>query len=201
MKSFPLRRFQSTPPCGGDVIGSRFHYLGSTISIHAPLRGRRVPGMHPEQPEDFNPRPLAGATSVLARLFMTSLFQSTPPCGGDARQQDALLPGHISIHAPLRGRPVVGLTILAAAVFQSTPPCGGDRPGPPAYRRAPQFQSTPPCGGDHSHCQSGTASGPFQSTPPCGGDHTPHCAVIIGPHFNPRPLAGATKLPFSCRQQ
>ena len=53
--------FQSTPPCGGDVI-TILQVCFPGISIHAPLRGRLV--------------------GVLAKLSCI-LFQSTPPCGGD----------------------------------------------------------------------------------------------------------------------
>ena len=77
-------RFQSTPPCGGDesyaleqaLQGISIHapLRGrrdsiapiaqlAYISIHAPLRGRRRGGGPDGQGPDFNPRPLAGATS------------------------------------------------------------------------------------------------------------------------------------------
>ena len=32
--------FQSTPPCGGDLGDDHLVFAGSSISIHAPLRGR-----------------------------------------------------------------------------------------------------------------------------------------------------------------
>ena len=75
--------FQSTPPCGGDhtvgkesdilsisihapLRGRLFLSIAETvfhkISIHAPLRGRRVQVFIWNALEDFNPRPLAGAT-------------------------------------------------------------------------------------------------------------------------------------------
>ena len=55
--------------------------------------------------EDFNPRPLAGATGDVAIVLVN---------------------GNISIHAPLRGRLAGALFLVAGIVFQSTPPCGGD---------------------------------------------------------------------------
>ena len=97
-------KFQSTPPCGGDMI----NYLVSTplldfnprplagatrtasatfdsliISIHAPLRGRHIHKDTFLMNINFNPRPLAGATV-------------------DSWVANGLSP--ISIHAPLRGR-------------------------------------------------------------------------------------------------
>ena len=119
--------FQSTPPCGGDygffgpcswiwhfnprplagaTSSRQNHGFVKKISIHAPLRGRRVPdhrldpgfGISIHAPlrgrlnvkfggvsdEYFNPRPLAGATIAGAHIVPgTSGFQSTPPCGGD----------------------------------------------------------------------------------------------------------------------
>ena len=128
-----------------------------------------------------------------AKASQAFLFQSTPPCGGDKPPPWApLLPPNfnprplagathsdrltirtlcISIHAPLRGRQVCGhVTARDPEKFQSTPPCGGD-PG----RHLVVIQ--------HRR---------FQSTPPCGGDDFLHLPMGSPPHFNPRPLAGAT---------
>ena len=55
--------FQSTPPCGGDKYGERKHQLTTDISIHAPLRGRLPISMMVRAGRNFNPRPLAGATT------------------------------------------------------------------------------------------------------------------------------------------
>ena len=75
--------FQSTPPCGGDwrpvrravkmhyfnprplagATATLWRFLGrSEISIHAPLRGRRLLTVTSARNFNFNPRPLAGAT-------------------------------------------------------------------------------------------------------------------------------------------
>ena len=99
-------KFQSTPPCGGDISIFPRH-IEQVISIHAPLRGRRshkcrygyiwfhfnprplagaTPGCSGCIPgtRHFNPRPLAGATLEEAAITPSNLlFQSTPPCGGD----------------------------------------------------------------------------------------------------------------------
>ena len=166
-------KFQSTPPCGGDV---------STLENR-------------EKATDFNPRPLAGATAVrrldyrrpaisihaplrgrpgqLGIAPCKTRFQSTPPCGGDAalaqipsiwqyfnprplagatlRVREFTGAREISIHAPLRGRRGWLWLLDHFCGFQSTPPCGGD-----ALRLPPELQ---------------------------------------GKDFNPRPLAGATVYP------
>ena len=75
--------FQSTPPCGGDVIFRAFR--GNIhISIHAPLRGR---------------------PAVSYAVVPFGLFQSTPPCGGDRL---SFLPcGQLNYFNP---RPLAGAT-------------------------------------------------------------------------------------------
>ena len=55
--------------------------------------------------QDFNPRSLAGATTIKFHLFITS---------------------KISIHAPLRERRPEFLGSHSSMIFQSTLPCGSD---------------------------------------------------------------------------
>ena len=186
-------RFQSTPPCGGDVVGFS-DSRNFTISIHAPLRGRRSRVLGFQEFHDFNPRPLAGATGcrfslswlsaisihapLRGRLFclvqaLDGLqFQSTPPCGGDiahdARFVNRVM---ISIHAPLRGRPVDGNGGIVL----------------------PKISIHAPLRGRHQRGLFGISPLLFQSTPPCGGDLDLPAQVAGGPDFNPRPLAGATR--------
>ena len=98
------KKFQSTPPCGGDMAATK----AMLVMVY------------------FNPRPLAGATQCSDATEIFILFQSTPPCGGDGNTELALRHSLISIHAPLRGRR--GFLRLSGGFlgFQSTPPCGGD---------------------------------------------------------------------------
>ena len=117
--------FQSTPPCGGDVSLTR-EILKADISIHAPMRGRPQYHAGTATPEDFNPRPHAGATLRLLEVISTKEFQSTPPCGGDCITLIRIMCRGISIHAPMRGRPLFSLQPDTPSLFQSTPPCGGD---------------------------------------------------------------------------
>ena len=188
----PTKTFQSTPPCGGDLI---------CFSCW-----RLTP--------DFNPRPLAGATPRLVITPSSSRdFNPRPLAGATLRFRRAWEVRYISIHAPLRGRQIQGSGLEKAERFQSTPPCGGDRSfiisssnppyfnprplagatkqrrvlvraryisihaplrGRPSWRRniskRPKFQSTPPCGGDPPAPMFPLSPSRFQSTPPCGGD-------------------------------
>ena len=74
--------FQSTLPCGSDE--SRIHNpLTKKISIHAPLRERRISLLTCQTSRYFNPRSLAGATDVTFHFSCIEQFQSTLPCGSD----------------------------------------------------------------------------------------------------------------------
>ena len=94
------------------------------ISIHAPLRGRPAASYWSRYYHHFNPRPLAGATQQLEALAEGYQFQSTPPCGGDGGFDDHLLTVEISIHAPLRGRPVTCQKSWITAYFNPRPLAG-----------------------------------------------------------------------------
>ena len=165
------------------------------ISIHAPLRGRHYP--HESSAQE-------------------SKFQSTPPCGGDGLRYGELAALRISIHAPLRGRRTCVEGIKDPSIFQSTPPCGGDA-GPGHQGRETGISIHAPLRGRRNEadcpgqCHAISIHAPlrgrrinlvhlypsllFQSTPPCGGD--PEADIFNGcrSHFNPRPLAGATRPP------
>ena len=96
------------------------------ISIHAPMRGLRGCRSQKGGDNHFNPRPHAGATKDPDVKVTPTGFQSTPPCGGDRRGQSRSTAAGISIHAPMRGRPIGKMPIYLMDQFQSTPPCGGD---------------------------------------------------------------------------
>ena len=120
--------FQSTPPCGGDMRQMLPQDIAA-ISIHAPLRGRLVfpvilcfyPGFQSTPPCGgdecppvthskvgyFNPRPLAGATSFKKSwLLQVPNFNPRPLAGATYLACKVLGQDYISIHAPLRGRPL-----------------------------------------------------------------------------------------------
>ena len=84
---------------------------------------------------DFNPRSLAGAT-----LSVMSIIEL----------------GIISIHAPLRERPVVLYLLSVPSLFQSTLPCGSDLIGSTYFLRRFIFQSTLPHGSDQQPCKFDT---------------------------------------------
>ena len=206
-------KFQSTPPCGGDHAGmyignDQVHFnprplAGATpgtisrsavpsISIHAPLRGRRDTMPMSISTEYFNPRPLAGATIFSPLSAPPGIFQSTPPCGGD---------------------PSAASGSATAAAFQSTPPCGGDKRSK-HFGYLCKISIHAPLRGRHPHWIMSVAlvvisihaplrgrrfvvltwgwTTTFQSTPPCGGDVVVGAGGSGGTDFNPRPLAGAT---------
>ena len=185
--------FQSTPPCGGDVIFRAFR--GNIhISIHAPLRGR---------------------PAVSYAVVPFGLFQSTPPCGGDRL---SFLPcGQLNYFNP---RPLAGATPKQKQSngmpgFQSTPPCGGDNNPYILAAIQPDFNPRPLAGATfrpgvlgrdsyisiHAPLRGRLSRSPtdyeqllFQSTPPCGGDSPRLWASPGASYFNPRPLAGATEM-------
>ena len=185
------RHFNPRPLAGatGSVPAPCGH---SPISIHAPLRGRPI---------------------CFATVAKDMVFQSTPPCGGDAASCaclaaswdfnprplagatdvaiDVVVFNGISIHAPLRGRHSTLVALMISLPFQSTPPCGGDvifR----AFRGNIHISIHAPLRGRPAVSYAVVPFGLFQSTPPCGGDRLSFLPCGQLNYFNPRPLAGAT---------
>ena len=119
------KNFNPRPLAGATDISGLGEQEGG-ISIHAPLRGRRLPEDKQKMSVDFNPRPLAGATPYPTGTSRTQRFQSTPPCGGDFVCKGG---GHRCCY--FNPRPLAGATERREFMhelerFQSTPPCGGD---------------------------------------------------------------------------
>ena len=79
-----MDEFQSTPPCGGDACSLFPSARSSLFQSTPPCGGDLVNTVESPVTHYFNPRPLAGATP-------TGIIKATPAA--------------ISIHAPLRGRP------------------------------------------------------------------------------------------------
>ena len=77
-------KFQSTLPCGSDILCfgwfPRDVRFQSTLPCGSDSKGRPVK----IQNVNFNPRSLAGATQTLNRHKPNAGFQSTLPCGSDA---------------------------------------------------------------------------------------------------------------------
>ena len=163
-------QFQSTPPYGGDKSQRVLKMKRFTFQSTPPYGGDHDSDQCDQGPDDFNPRPLAGATSRPRRTINRLLFQSTPPCGGDVS--------------------CVGYD-SGTLLFQSTPPCGGDGQISAFFARM-WISIHAPLRGRLMHAFQDICGLGFQSTPPCGGDPDDVLPLPGGSYFNPRPLAGAT---------
>ena len=75
--------FQSTPPCGGELVTA-------VIAMNVAL---------------FQSTPPCGGEQILVFFVVLDyVFQSTPPCGGELCRRTALVvPVPVSIHTPVRG--------------------------------------------------------------------------------------------------
>ena len=163
------------------------------ISIHAPLRGRPYSRAHHQLRPDFNPRPLAGATSCRASLIVFMMISIHAPLRGRRSNiHRRLLVFPISIHAPLRGRPKINKYKTMDKIFQSTPPCGGDKGRGQKNKPHLKFQSTPPCGGDMSELLGIPKRNIISIHAPLRGRPLWTTEKAGKADFNPRPLAGAT---------
>ena len=152
LKSLPpsTRRFQSTPPRGGDRCYAVYGKAGRAISIHAPAWGateRRAPRHQQAAISIHAPRVGGDATNTCA-IQNTIQFQSTPPREGRRFIHDHVqFKIHISIHAPRGGRPKDSCIRATSSKFQSTPPHGGRHEIYTSKLGDFKFQSTPPRGG------------------------------------------------------
>ena len=165
-------QFQSTPPCGGD----------DDRSI---IEGN---------PANFNPRPLAGATGTTKIPTRPNGFQSTPPCGGD---ESRIV--FSQRHGNFNPRPLAGATICTGTrdedlVISIHAPLRGRRGGYSMQTYYDNISIHAPLRGRLVRSARTQARGRFQSTPPCGGDYCPKYRISASAYFNPRPLAGATKV-------
>ena len=173
---------------GAATIGDEAH----AISIHAPLRGRLNRHLRVRIVDIFQSTPPCGGDPDWKWWTKDRRgFQSTPPCGGDVLTIINATEKPISIHAPLRGRPLLWLFGNVYVAFQSTPPCGGDYNIMAGGSRGDDFNPRPLAGAT-SILPDGLTRSQFQSTPPCGGDLPAHHGPYVFCDFNPRPLAGAT---------
>ena len=127
------------------------HCQYSAISIHAPLR--ELPGgqQHRGHHNHFNPRSLAGATTIELQAQSSLLeFQSTLPYGSDditlVQIVRTLL---ISIHAPLRER------LIRAAI----------------EKEEEHISILAPSRERHAYVSAGVTSAEFQSSLPRGSDN------------------------------
>ncbi len=121
--------FQSTRPCGARQSSGVRSGHAAGVSIHAPVWGATSDALICDCTCAVSIHaPVWGATRTYALRKLSSLFQSTRPCG--ARPESALAAARrqrVSIHAPCGARPVDHKIPLHHLVFQSTRPCGARR--------------------------------------------------------------------------
>ena len=98
----------------------------------------------------------------------------------------------ISIHAPLRERRAKHIDKINNFLFQSTLPYGSDGVFMFLFSAQHRFQSTLPYGSDTNHANAAMMITKFQSTLPYGSDCLLCCSLFWQDYFNPRSLTGAT---------
>ncbi len=197
----PRRKFQFTPPYGGDHHPLR---LGrhADVSIHAPVWGRLACGGPPRLVQCFNSRPRMGATFL--QIFkgpVTGVSIHAPVWGRLGSLGNAPANLAVSIHAPVWGRPAKSAPYAQHNRFQFTPPYGGDAAGRGWRQLLRCFNSRPRMGATRAklvgckRCSHVSIHAPvwgrppknpsvsrtktFQFTPPYGGDVT--TSPIVAP--------------------
>ncbi len=168
------------------------------ISIHAPLRerqGDRVTGAMKFL--TFQSTLPCGSDAKMRYLLVYMwIFQSTLPCGSDiAFFRESLVSKHFNPRS-LAGATLIFIIELCEPRFQSTLPCGSDSGWLINHDLKLTFQSTLPCGSDPGLFEATAAHRYFNPRSLAGATRasglvTPKCA-----YFNPRSLAGATKVSF-----
>ena len=119
--------FQSTLPCGSD--SNPLHRLSCRCNFNPRSLAGATYGARQSlrRYRDFNPRSLAGATSsavLTKRIVLISIH--APLRERPIATFNVLGQRKISIHAPLRERPSASFSASTIALFQSTLPCGSD---------------------------------------------------------------------------
>ena len=118
---FNPRSLAGATDCSCLLIFRRIHFNPRSLA-GATQRQRN----YHHQRRYFNPRSLAGATLMLAVVLVILKFQSTLPYGSDVFIKRQLHIFCISIHAPLRERPMPARKYRIKCRFQSTLPRGSD---------------------------------------------------------------------------
>ena len=119
--------FQSTLPHGSDIEG---YCDGFTrpISIHAPSRERVIALIYAVVAAVFQSTlPHGSDVTRTPEMVAAEMFQSTLPYGSDVFIKRQLHIFCISIHAPLRERPMPARKYRIKCRFQSTLPRGSDQ--------------------------------------------------------------------------
>ena len=169
--------------------------MNRQISIHAPLRERRLGNSQLLVVRNFNPRSLTGATLISSLLFGDVAISIHAPLRERLLaelQAFGQLP--ISIHAPLRERPKSTNSQRCPAKFQSTLPYGSDPRKDNYYWLCKNFNPrslTGATGNAEKLIFDRTISihAPLRERPITSG------WLSASSDFNPRSLTGATKPP------
>ena len=148
---------------------------------------------------DFNPRSLTGATYDSSMTIGEILFQSTLPYGSDMTYEELLAFASISIHAPLRERPIWWHTSTQKPVFQSTLPYGSDVPPPRAAGTcAENFNPRSLTGATVAYGRSLAPKG-ISIHAPLRERQAGAKGMASVNNFNPRSLTGATRRGQRCQ--
>ncbi len=207
--------FQSTLPYGSDE-SVLVNGIETLISIHAPLRERHdeIPGIDADVLISIH-APLRERLPCYGASYIQAQFQSTLPYGSDPYGQSfssvgehfnprsltgatCLRPasqghGHISIHAPLRERPLLRARHSLISLFQSTLPYGSDLDYQNNHHPRFQISIHAPLRERRKNRINERRLLKFQSTLPYGSDGINIVYTIVSYHFNPRSLTGATR--------
>ena len=186
--------FQSTPPCGGDDDVRQVAGYSTQFQSTPPCGGDWAARTAATLITDFNPRPLAGATQPPLVLWDASIISIHAPLRGRRRlPRSASRWRTISIHAPLRGRRPWRRSSGGTADFNPRPLAGATAINE-HYGTLGPISIHAPLRGRHIRAGKFKIPALFQSTPPCGGDLIHGFRIIAQDDFNPRPLAGATRM-------
>ena len=177
--------FQSTPPCGGDAP-RRSLFIGDVLFQSTPPCGERLLPAMTDGSGGVSIHAPCGARSSFDPLDLLISVQSTPPCGDDSSNLSAMS-ASVSIHAPVR-RLLRASPNIDDKLFQSRPRAGATNHGERLIELY-LVQSTPPCG-DTIHALDYHLE--FQSTPPCGERLFSFSVFLWFSSFNPRPRAEVT---------
>ena len=167
----------------------------------------------------FNPRSLTGATiicfykSAVSRISIhapsrerhaghgVTLYYSGISIHAPSRERHRrmvynIVMVDISIHAPSRERPTLQNILMQSIIFQSTLPRGSDSICPTQGYTHLQFQSTLPRGSDPGPAVYHWGAAEISIHAP-SRERPYHCRYGCGSrrlYFNPRSLAGATRI-------
>ena len=153
-------------------------YMG-IISIHAPSRERHAGARAGKRSgKDFNPRSLAGATSIVSHSLIFCLFQSTLPRGSDKQ-----MPVPRRLPRDFNPRSLAGATRVRQLHH-----------GPALISiHAPSRER-------HGHSWRCRMFHRISIHAPSRERHRCVCCASAHGYFNPRSLAGATRIPHKKRE-